>query len=30
VDVSLSGPLPLLDTLSPQEVRVSVDVTDLE
>jgi YbbR domain-containing protein len=30
VDVILSGPLPLLDTLSPQEVRVSVDVTDLE
>jgi len=30
VDVILSGPLPLLDTLSPQDVRVVVDVTDLE
>ena len=30
VDVILSGPLPLLDTLSPQEVRVIVDVTDLD
>jgi YbbR domain-containing protein len=30
VDVILSGPLPLLDTLSAQEVRVTVDVTDLE
>ena len=30
VDVILSGPLPLLDTLSPQEVRVVIDVTDLE
>ena len=29
VDVILSGPLPLLDTLSPQDVRVVVDVTDL-
>lgn len=29
VDVILSGPLPLLDTLSPQEVRVIVDVSDL-
>ena len=29
VDVILSGPLPLLDTLSPQEVRVLIDVTDL-
>jgi len=29
VDVILSGPLPLLDTLSPQEVRVVIDVTDL-
>jgi YbbR domain-containing protein len=30
VDVILSGPLPLLDTLSPQEVRVVIDVTNLE
>ena len=30
VDVILSGPLPLLDTLSPQDVRVVIDVTDLE
>ena len=30
VDVILSGPLPLLDTLSPQEVRVVVDVTGLD
>lgn len=29
VDVILSGPLPLLDTLSPQEVQVVIDVTDL-
>lgn len=29
VDVILSGPLPLLDTLSPQEVRVLIDVTGL-
>lgn len=29
VDVILSGPLPLLDTLSPQEVRVVIDVADL-
>ena len=29
VDVILSGPLPLLDTLSPQEVRVLIDVTEL-
>ena len=29
VDVILSGPLPLLDTLSPQEVRVIIDVTDV-
>jgi len=29
VDVILSGPLPLLDTLSPQDVRVIIDVTDL-
>ena len=30
VDVILSGPLPLLDILTPQEVRVVIDVTDLE
>lgn len=30
VDVILSGPLPLLDTLNPQEVRVLLDVTDFE
>jgi YbbR domain-containing protein len=30
VDVILSGPLPVLDTLTPQEVRVVVDVTDLD
>ena len=29
VDVILSGPLPLLDTLSPQDVRVVINVTDL-
>ena len=29
VDVILSGPLPLLDTLSPQDVRVVIDVTEL-
>lgn len=29
VDVILSGPLPVLDTLTPQDVRVVVDVTDL-
>jgi YbbR domain-containing protein len=29
VDVILSGPLPLLDTLSPQDVRVEIDVTGL-
>ena len=29
LDVILSGPLPLLDILSPQEVRVVIDVTDL-
>ena len=29
VDVILSGPLPLLETLSPQDVRVLIDVTDL-
>ncbi len=30
VDVILSGPLPLLDILSLQEVRVIIDVTNLE
>ena len=30
VDVILSGPLPLLEILAPQEVRVLLDVTDLE
>ena len=30
VDVILSGPLPLLDILSSQEVRVTVDVTGLD
>jgi YbbR domain-containing protein len=30
VDVILSGPLPLLEILSPQDVRVLLDVTDLE
>jgi YbbR domain-containing protein len=30
VDVILSGPLPLLDTLTSQEVRVVVDVTGLD
>ncbi len=30
VDVILSGPLPLLDMLSLQDVRVVIDVTDLE
>jgi YbbR domain-containing protein len=29
VDVILSGPIPILDTLRPQDVRVMVDVTDL-
>ena len=29
VDVIPSGPLPLLDTLSPQDVRVVINVTDL-
>ncbi len=29
VDVIISGPLPLLDALTPQEIIVSVDVTDL-
>lgn len=30
VDVILSGPVPILDTLTPEDVRVVVDVTDLE
>jgi YbbR domain-containing protein len=30
VDVSLSGPIPTLDTLGPQDIQVTVDVTDLE
>jgi YbbR domain-containing protein len=30
VDVILSGPLPVLDTLTPQEVRVVVNVSSLE
>ena len=30
VDVILSGPLPLLDTLTRQDVRVTVDLTGLE
>jgi len=30
VDVILSGPLHLLETLSPQEVRVFLEVTDME
>jgi len=30
IDVILSGPLPLLEILSPQEVRVLLDVTGLE
>jgi len=29
VDVILSGPLPVLDTLTPQEVRVFINVTNL-
>jgi len=29
VDVILSGPIPILDTLRPQDVQVIVDVTDL-
>jgi YbbR domain-containing protein len=29
VDVILSGPIPILDTLRPQDVRIMVDVTDL-
>ena len=30
VDVILSGPVPVLDTMTPDDVRVVVDVTDLE
>jgi YbbR domain-containing protein len=30
VDVIVSGPLPLLDTLTRQDVRVTVDLSDLE
>jgi YbbR domain-containing protein len=30
VDVILSGPVPVLDTLTPDDVRVVVDVSDLE
>jgi YbbR domain-containing protein len=30
VDVILSGPVPILDTLTPEDVRVVVDVTDME
>jgi YbbR domain-containing protein len=30
VDVIISGPLPVLDALTPQDVKVSVDVTGLE
>ncbi len=30
VDVIISGPLPLLDVLTPQDIIVTVDVTDLE
>lgn len=30
VDVILSGPLPLLDTLSPQDVQVIIDVSGLQ
>ncbi len=30
VDVILAGPLPLLDTLSPQDVRVIIDVSGLD
>jgi YbbR domain-containing protein len=29
IDVIVSGPLPLLDTLTRQDVRVTIDVTDL-
>jgi YbbR domain-containing protein len=30
VDVIISGPLPVLDALTPQDVIVTVDVTGLE
>jgi len=30
IDVILSGPLPVLDTLTPQEVRVVINVTNLD
>jgi len=30
VDVILAGPLPLLDTLSPQDVRVIINVSGME
>jgi YbbR domain-containing protein len=30
VDVILSGPVPILDTMTPDDVRVWVDITDLE
>lgn len=30
VDVILSGPVPVLDTLTPDDIRVIVDVSDLE
>jgi YbbR domain-containing protein len=30
IDVILSGPVPILDTLSPDDVRVVVDVSDLD
>lgn len=30
VDVILSGPVPVLDTLTPDDVRVVIDVSDLE
>ncbi|MBE9473342.1 MAG: hypothetical protein IMY85_00520 [Chloroflexi bacterium] len=30
VDVILSGPVPVLDTLTPDDIRVVVDVSDLE
>lgn len=30
VDVILSGPIPILDTLNPSDIRVVVDLTDLD
>jgi hypothetical protein len=30
VDVILSGPVPILDTLTPDDIRVVVDVSDLD